>query len=462
MSDEELDRSIKENLESYIEDLKDLLSQPSISTTGEGIKECIGLVQELSKKYGFNEVEKIETSGHPAIIAKAFADVDQEEERPTLLIYGHYDVQPVDTERWTTPPFEPDIREDEDGRKRMYARGAGDNKGQWFAHLCAVKTMRDLDGLPLNIILLLEGEEEKGSPNLRKVVREREELQDAELAYISDGPIDESNRPQVLLGVRGLLYVELQAEGSDRDLHSGIYGGPVPNPVWELVRILDSMKDEKGKVTIDGFYEDVREITDEDREVLERIPVDESRIKEELCVESFAEGPGNSFHEKLIYHPTLNIPGFNSGYGGEGVKTIIPSEAKVKIDMRLVADQDPDDIFRKFSDHVKERESEAIDIDIIFHDSMKPYRISLNSPLVEPMMGAVKDAWKQEPVLKPAAGGSLPSYVFAEELGIDCVVVPYANADENNHSPDENLALHCFEKGIRTTCRMAKYLSEFY
>ncbi|MFP4001130.1 MAG: M20/M25/M40 family metallo-hydrolase, partial [Thermoplasmata archaeon] len=325
-----------------------------------------------------------------------------------------------------------------------------------------VKTMRDLDGLPINILLLLEGEEEKGSPNLREVVKGREEFQEVELAYISDGPIDESNRPQVLLGVRGLLYVELQANGADKDLHSGIYGGPLPNPAWELIRILDSMKDENGKINIDGFYEDVLDITDEDKEVLKEIPVDEERIKKELGIDSFAEGPGDSYHEKLIYHPTLNIPGFTSGYTGEGVKTIIPCEAKAKIDMRLVADQDPDDIFKKFSEHVKERGSESVDVEIVFHDSMKPYRIPLDSPLVKPMMKAVRGAWKQEPVLKPAAGGSLPSYVFAEELGIDCVVVPYANADENNHSPDENLALDCFEKGIKTTCRVAKYMSETY
>ncbi|MBS3781943.1 MAG: M20/M25/M40 family metallo-hydrolase [Candidatus Thermoplasmatota archaeon] len=460
MSRNLVEEHIEENFESYLNDLIRLISQPSISTTSEGVEECTKLVQRLCQKYGFDEINKIETSGQPSIIAKAFVDHDPENEQPTLLIYGHYDVQPVDPKKWTTPPFEPDIRE-EGGEERIYARGAGDNKGQWFAHLCAVEALREKKNLPMNVTLLLEGEEEMGSPHLRQVIEENKSDINADLAYISDGPIDESDRPQVVLGVRGLLYVEIQAKGADRDLHSGIFGGPAPNPAWELVRILDSMKDEKGEITIDGFYDDILKITEEDREVLQRIPLDESKIRQDLGIKGFAEGPGESYHEKLMYYPTLNIPGFTSGYGSEGIKTIIPSEAKVKVDMRLVADQDPGDIFQKFSEHVKKHESGTVDLDIIYHDSMKPYRMALDSPYIEPMMNAVKYGWQDDPVLKPAAGGSLPSYVFSEVLDIDCIVVPYANADENNHSPDENLVLKYFKNGIKTTSRILENLSDF-
>ncbi|MFW5953334.1 MAG: M20/M25/M40 family metallo-hydrolase [Candidatus Natronoplasma sp.] len=461
MTKEKVEDYIEENFESYMKDLIRLLSQPSISTTSEGIEKCIKLVQDLCSKYGFDEIKKIETSGQPSIIAKAFVDHDPDNDEPTLLIYGHYDVQPVNPKKWTTPPFEPDIREDEEGKKRIYARGAGDNKGQWFAHLCAVKALREFDRLPINLTLILEGEEEMGSPNLRQVIRENRSDIKANIAYMSDGPIDESDRPQVLMGVRGLLYLEVQAEVANRDLHSGIFGGPVPNPAWELVRILNTMKDERGKITIDGFYDDVLEITEEDKEVLQNIPLDECKIKKDLKIKGFTEGPGESYHEKLMFYPTLNIAGFTSGYKGEGVKTIIPSEARVKIGMRLVVDQDPDDIFKKFSDHVKKHKSGSVDLDIIYHDSMKPYRAKIDSPYVEPIIDAVTYAWDQEPVLKPAAGGSLPSYVFDEELGIDCIVVPYANADENNHSPDENLVIEYFKNGIKTTHMVLEKLSDF-
>jgi len=461
MNEIPIEDHIEENFESYLEDLVRLLSHPSISTTSEGVKKCTELVQTLCRKYGFDEIKKIETPGQPSIIAKAFVDHNPENEEPTLLIYGHYDVQPADPNNWKSPPFDPDIRKDEEGEERIYARGAGDNKGQWFAHLCALRAMREKENLPMNILLILEGEEEIGSPHLRQVIRKNKSEINADLVYISDGPIDESDRPLVILGVRGLLYVEIQAKGASRDLHSGIFGGPVPNPSWELVQILNSMKNEKGEITIDGFYDDVLEITEEDKKVLKKIPLDEKKIKKDLGLRDFAEGPGESYHEKVMYYPTLNIPGFTSGFGNEGIKTIIPSEANVKIDMRLVADQDPDDIFQKFSDHVEKHESGTIDVDIIYHDSMKPYRTDLNSTYIEPMMDAVKHGWDKDPILKPAAGGSLPSYVFAEELGIDCIVVPYANADENNHSPDENLILKYFKNGIKTTYRLLENLSDF-
>jgi acetylornithine deacetylase/succinyl-diaminopimelate desuccinylase-like protein len=447
-----------------LEDLFELLSQPSISATGEGVAECVDLVQELCEAYGFDDVVTVETPGQPSVIAHAEAE---SEDAPTIFVYGHYDVQPADPDNWTTPPFEPTIRAGPDGRDRIYARGAGDNKGQWFAHLCAVQALRETTGLETNVTLLLEGEEESGSPNLDSVVADyadvlgdseersasgsRPSFGDAELAFVADGPIDPSGRPHVLMGARGMQYVQVDVQGPNRDLHSGNYGGPVPNPAWELVRIVASLKDETGRVTIDGFYNDVRPIGDADREVLDAMPFDATAVKADLDISAFAAGPGDSYLEKLLYYPTCNICGFSSGYGGEGSKTILPSTATLKMDMRLVADQDPDAIYEAFEAHVDEHATGVCDVEVTKMGQMHPQRTALDHPVREPVMRAVSEAWPDEPILKPTLGGSLPTAVFERELGLPCITVPYANEDENNHSPDENMALDCFRSGIRTS-----------
>ncbi|MFB9808600.1 M20/M25/M40 family metallo-hydrolase [Haladaptatus pallidirubidus] len=273
---------IEREFEAFVDDLFELLAQPSISATGEGVPECTALVERLCREYGFKNVEIVETSGQPAIIART-RTVSDAKNTPRILIYGHYDVQPVSPGEWTTPPFEPTIREGPGGNgdKRIYARGAGDNKGQWFAHLCAIRALSETDDLPVDVTLLLEGEEESGSPNLESVVREHAETLAADLAYVADGPIDTSGRPHVLMGARGLCYVEVNARGPNRDLHSGNYGGPIPNPAWELIRVLDSMKDKEGRITINGFYDDVRPIEEIDREALEAMPFDAEAVQAE-------------------------------------------------------------------------------------------------------------------------------------------------------------------------------------
>ncbi len=445
--------------EEHLEDLFDLLRQPSVSATGRGVADCVELVEELCQTYGFDDVLTVENPGKPSVIAHAEADdgasgAGQPEAAgaPTIFVYGHYDVQPADPDNWTTPPFEPTVRDGPDGRDRIYARGAGDNKGQWFAHLCAVRALRETTGLDTNVTLLLEGEEESGSPNLDSVVTEHADvLGDAELAYVADGPIDPSGRPHVLMGARGMQYVQVDVQGPNRDLHSGNYGGPVPNPAWELVRIIASLKDETGRVTVDGFYEDVRPIEDEDRAALDAMPFDAEAIRADLDIPTFAAGPGDSYLEKLLYYPTCNIAGFTSGYGGEGSKTVLPSTATLKMDMRLVADQDPDAIYDAFEAHVHDHATGVCDVTVSKMGQMHPQRTPLSHPVREPVVDAVGNAWRDEPILKPTLGGSLPTAVFERELGLPCVTVPYANEDENNHSPDENLALDCFRSGVRTS-----------
>lgn len=452
MSTDEAVAYADDRFDDQLADLFDLLRQPSISATGEGVADCVDLVVKHCEAYGFDEVVTLETPGQPSVVAHAAADA---ENAPTVLVYGHYDVQPVTPEAWTSPPFEPTVREGPDGRERIYARGAGDNKGQWFTHLCAVRALRESGGLPVNVTLLLEGEEESGSPNLERTVADHRDLfADADLAYVADGPVDPSGHPHVLMGARGMQYVQVDVRGPNRDLHSGNYGGPVPNPAWELVRIVAALKDETGRVTLDGFYDDVRPITDRDQNALAAMPFDAETVMADLDIGGFAEGPGESYLEKLLYYPTCNVCGFTSGYGGEGTKTIVPSTATVKIDMRLVADQDPDEVYEAFERHVHEHASGTCEVEVTRHGKMYPQRTSLDHPIRGTVVAAVRDGWREESILKPTLGGSLPTAVFERVLGLPCVMVPYANADENNHSPDENLALSCFRNGVRTSVHL--------
>jgi acetylornithine deacetylase/succinyl-diaminopimelate desuccinylase-like protein len=354
------DTYIDGEFDSFLADLQRLVDQPSISGTGEGIGECARLEQSLCLEYGFDTADIVETSGHPAVLARAYVDNDPENDAPTVLVYGHYDVQPVDPEQWESPPFDSEIRV-EDGQELFYGRGTVDNKGQHFAYLCAVRTLRDTTGLPVNVTLLLDGEEERGSPNLLDAVEAREADLAADLSLNSDGPVDDSGRPTVVFGNRGILVVQLDVKGPDGDLHSGHYGGAVPSPVWELTRLLGTMRDEHGRIAIDGFYDDVRGVGEADRELLDPLEPDPDELLESLGVDGFQGGPGETFLEKTLYYPSLNVNGIRGGHGEAGFKTIVPNDASATIDMRLVPDQEPDDIYEQFAAHPARRHGPASD-----------------------------------------------------------------------------------------------------
>lgn len=434
--------------EDHLEDLFTLLAQPSISTTDTGVGACLDIIESLCTSYGLEDIERIETDGQPALIARASSDRPDAIE---VLMYGHYDVQPADPADWDSPPFEPTIRPGPDGRDRIYARGAGDNKGQWFAHLVAIDALQRTTGMPVDVTLLLEGEEESGSPHIDQVADAIAGRTDPDLIYVADGPIDQAGIPHVIMGVRGILYVELTAKGPNRDLHSGGFGGIAPNPAWALMQVVSSMKDERGNVVIDGFTEDVRPITDADRAVLDRLPYDAEQVSDDIGIEALESGPGDHPLENLSYYPTLNICGIESGYTDPGMMTIIPSEASMKIDMRLVADQDPDDIYQKFVDHVTREAPDNVDISIERLASMVPHRTPVDHPLRKPIVEGVAEAWDMDVLVKPALGGSLPTGTLARRLDAPTISVPYANHDEQNHAPNENLALWCFENGVDTT-----------
>lgn len=433
----------------FVAQLLVLLRQPSISAQNVGVEECAELLREIMTGCGL-EAQLLPTAGKPVVFGQRLVDPLLR----TVLIYGHYDVQPVDPlEAWESPPFEPTIR-----RGRIYARGSGDNKGQHLAQLLAMQAYLATWGeLPVNVKVILEGEEESSSPHLARFVEEHRELLAADLVYTSDGPVHESGRPQVVLGVRGILYVELRARGAKSDLHSGNRGGVVPNPAWHLVDVLASMRDREGWVAIEGFYDTVRPQTAAERAAIADLPLDLPAILAEYGTDRLPPPAEPGYYERLMTLPTLNISGFRSGYGGEGMKTIIPATATAKLDMRLVVDQDPDDIFAKFSRHVRER---APDVEVVRLGSMLPSKTPIENPYTRAVATAVARAYDEEPLVVPTLGGSLPDYVFTRILGLPSIMVPYANPDENNHAPNENLEIERYIKGIKICAAVLRNVGE--
>lgn len=436
------------NEASFLRDLFRLIAQPSISAANEGVAECALLEQELMAQAGLENIRLIESPGHPFI----YGDWLHAPDAPTLLFYGHYDVQPADAAEWDSPPFEPTIR-----NGRIYGRGIGDNKGQHFAHLCAIRSYLETVGrLPVNVKFLLEGEEENGSPHIDWFVEQNRELLKADLVYTSDGGMHETGSPTLILGVRGILYVDLEARGGRQDYHSGNKGNLVPNPAWKLVQLLDSMRDpETGRALIPGFYDGVRPPTEREKALMAAIPYDEQRLAAEHGLPDLGGADGVTIFSRLGFEPTLNICGFHSGVSGPGMKTTIPSVARAKVDMRLVKDQEPDDIWEKFSAFVRQA---APDVQVTRVASMRPSRTSPDEPAVEAVAEALRQATGQEPVIYPCLGGSLPDYVFTGILGVPSVLVPYGNFDQNNHGPNENMKVEYFHRGVRTTIHVLERL----
>jgi acetylornithine deacetylase/succinyl-diaminopimelate desuccinylase-like protein len=438
---------IAANRQTFIDRLIDYVRRPSISAQGIGITEVADYLVDFFKRTGF-ETQLLSTAGWPMVLGRRF-DVPG---APTVMFYGHYDVQPPDPlEAWDSPPFEPTIR---DGR--LYARGAGDNKGQHFANLLALESLLTFsDKLPCNVIFLLEGEEEVGSPHIAEFVRTHGDLLKADLVITSDGPVDDSGRSTIVFGVRGILTFELRARGASRDLHSGNFGGVAPNPLWKLVHLLASMKNDQGEVTIDGFYDRVLPPTELERKALDALPLDVDAIKHDLGLTEFDQPVGRPYFDRLSLWPTLTINGLHGGYGGPGSKTVLPHEALAKCDIRLVEGQTVEDTFAKVEAHVHKV---APDVEVIRLGAMEPSKTPLESRFAEPLRQAILHAQNEDPLLVPALGGSLPDYVFTKILGIPAFTVPYANADEANHAPNENMEIERFINGIKTGAAMLAHI----
>ncbi|MCA9836371.1 MAG: M20/M25/M40 family metallo-hydrolase [Trueperaceae bacterium] len=439
---------IDSHQESYLERLFEYLRMPSISAHGQGMTEVADYLQALLEKLGLR-AEAVPTKGWPVLLGH----YEKDPNALTVLLYGHYDVQPPDPlGAWDSPPFEPTLR-----NGRIYARGVGDNKGQHFAQLLALESLLDISGeLPCNVIVMLEGEEEIGSPHLADFVKTHQDRLKADLVITSDGPVHDSGRATLMFGVRGIVSFELRAKGANRDLHSGNWGGVAPNPIWTLVHLLSTMKNIDGLVTIDGFYDDVLPPTPLELEALAKLPINVEGIKQNLGLKRLDAPAERPFYERLSLFPTLTINGFHAGYGGPGSKTVLPHEAFVKGDIRLVEAQTTQDIFAKLERHVARH---APEVEVIRLGAMEPSKTPLEHPFTQPLVKAIRHAQQEEPLLVPAMGGSLPDYVFTKLLGIPAFVVPYANADEANHAPNENLELRRFFKGIKTGAAMLIYLA---
>ena len=438
---------IDQNLKRYMEELFVLLRQPSVSARWEGVEECSRLLVGMMEKIGIKpRVLPMGGKRNPPLI---YGEVLNPEAKRTLLIYGHFDVQPPEPlDAWDSPPFEPTVR-----NGRIYGRGSADNKGQFFAHFKAIESVLKVNGrLPINVKFLLDPEEEVGSPSLNGFCREHKELFAADMALNSDGPMDPSGRPRLSFGNRGNLYIEVIARGANTDLHSGNFGGPVPNPAWRLVEFLSSLRKPDGTVAIEGFYDNIVPPTPGEREMMARIPFDEKKFKEKYGLKKFTPPEDVSYMEKLMFRPTLNIAGFTSGYGGQGSKTVLPCKAMLKMDIRLVVNQTPEDIFEKYVRHMKKHGFD--DLEVTMLNNYAPSRTSIDHPMAPKFAAAIQQGFQQEPVLIPAGGGSFPGAAIRSILGVPILSVPYGNADENNHAPNENLAIDCFKNGIRTTAAL--------
>ena len=426
--------------DAFLARLVDYLRHPSISAENVGITEVGTLLVEMLTGIGL-DAQLVASEGHPMVVGRW----EKAPGKPTVLLYGHYDVQPADPlDKWISPPFEPTIR---DGR--LYARGVGDNKGQHFAQILAIESHLKVHGtLPCNVILLLEGEEEIGSPHIAAFARKNRHLLGADLSITADGPRHASGAPTIKFGSRGVISFELRCRHASRDVHSGNFGGAVPNPIWTLVHLLGTMKNAEGEITIDGFHDGIEPPTPEELAAADNLPLDLEAFKQGLGLSRLDAPADRPFYERLCFRPTLTINGFHGGYGGPGSKTVLPNEAFVKCDIRLVEAQDPVDILNKVRTHVAKH---APEVELVAEEKgMQPSKTPIASPYTAPLRRAFVAAQGREPLLVPAGFGSLPNYVFTKILGIPAFVTPYANHDEANHAPNENMTLDCFHEGVRT------------
>jgi acetylornithine deacetylase/succinyl-diaminopimelate desuccinylase-like protein len=444
------------NRDQYREQLFDLLRISSISTLPEhrgDIQRAADWIAENLRTAGLQNVQVMPTNGNPVVYADWMAAGPDAE---TVLVYGHYDVQPVDPlDLWDTSPFDPQVR---DGK--VYARGASDDKGQMFLHIKAVESMLSNGGsLPVNLKMIFEGEEEIGSPNLEAFVLSHLDMLAANSSLISDGRILSETQPSIDYGLRGMTYMEVRVRGPKRDLHSGSYGGSVYNPAQVVGEIIAALHDQEGHITIPGFYDDVRDLPAAEREALKRVPYSLEQWQQETGLTRPWGEPEYTMIERISARPTCEVNGIYGGFQGEGGKTIIPGMAGAKISMRLVPDQDPNKIARLFTDYVKSLVSDQVEVEVIQHTSGWPAITPIDSRQMKAAAAAYKATWGVEPVLR-REGGSIPIVAtFQKELGAPVVLMGFG-LDDNAHSPNEHFSLDHFYKGIETVIHYYHNLAE--
>jgi acetylornithine deacetylase/succinyl-diaminopimelate desuccinylase-like protein len=435
---------INVNRDRYLDELKALLAIPSISALPQhaaDVKRCAEWCADEMRRIGLQNVRLIDTPGNPVAYGEWLGAAGA----PTILFYGHYDVQPVDPlNLWESPPFEATIRDGE-----IYARGSADDKGQVFMHFKAIEAHLKQNGrLPVNLKIILEGEEEVGSEHLDDFIRAHKAELGADVVVISDSPMFDRGVPSICYGLRGLVYFQIDLRGSKTDLHSGSFGGAVANPAMVLAQVLAQMKDRGGRVKIPGFYDDVVPLTDEERKAWASLPFNEKKFKKDFGIPKLFGESGYTTLERTWARPTFEINGLLSGFTGEGAKTVLPAVSMAKVSMRLVPNQHPDRIAKQFEEYVKKITPKTVELNVTRMHGGKPWMTSYDNPFVQAAGRAIEKGFGKAPVFT-REGGSIPVVsTFQEELGLPSVLFGVGLPDENAHAPNEKLDVSNFHNGI--------------
>jgi len=446
---------IESNRERFLEELFDLLRIPSISADSQysgDVRKCAQTVADFLTSAGAENVVLEETAGYPIVYGDKIIDTNL----PTVLVYGHYDVQPsVPDELWHTPPFEPTIKDD-----KIYARGACDDKGQMFMHVKAFETMMRENELKCNIKFMIEGEEEVGSNNLGTYCKNNKEKLKADVILISDTSMLANDLPSIDVGLRGLSYVEVEVTGPNIDLHSGVYGGAVANPINVLCEMIASLKDENNHITIPGFYDKVLEVSQADRDAMGKTPFNLSEYKQHLDIDDVMGESGFSTLERTGIRPTLDVNGIWGGYTGEGAKTVLPSKAYAKISMRLVPNQISDEITELFTKHFESIAPKGVRVKVTPHHGGEPVVTPTDSIPFKAAAAAMYDTFGKEPI-PTRGGGSIPIVaLFEKELETKTVLMGFGLDSDAIHSPNEHYGVFNYFKGIETIPRFFHHFAE--
>ncbi len=443
------------NQDRFLSELFDLLRIPSVSADSkhkQDVRKAAEYVVQKLKDAGADRVELCETKGHPIVFGEKIID----KTKPTVLVYGHYDVQPADPlNLWDSPAFEPVVK---DGK--IYARGSCDDKGQFYMHIKAFEAMMKLNQLTCNVKFMIEGEEEVGSDNLGTFVKENKTKLQADVILISDTSLISLDTPSITVGLRGLSYMEVEVTGPNRDLHSGVYGGAVANPINTLSQMIASLHDEKGRITIPGFYDKVAELTKEERAQLNKAPFDLATYKSELDIHDIKGEEGYTTLERTGIRPTLDVNGIWGGYTGEGAKTVLPSKASAKISMRLVPNQNSAEITELFTKHFQSIAPKSVKVKVTAHHGGEPAVTPTDSKAFKAASSAFEEVWGKSPI-PTRDGGSIPIVsLFKKELGLDTVLMGFGLDSDAIHSPNEHYGIKNFLIGIETIVAFYKHYAK--
>jgi len=452
---------IQQNKERFLDELMSLLKIPSISADTkykEAILQAANQVKTRLKNAGCDTVEICETPGNPIVYGQKITDKNL----PTILVYGHYDVQPADpVELWDSPPFEPVIKKTKTHPQgAIFARGACDDKGQMYMHVKALEYMVKNDKLPCNVKFMIEGEEEIGSPSLEWFVKRNQEKLKNDVILISDTGMISNDQPSITTGLRGLSYVEVEVTGPNRDLHSGLYGGAVANPINILTKMIASLHDENNHITIPGFYDKVLELTPDERAEMAKAPFSLEEYKKALDIDAVYGEKEYTTNERNAIRPTLDVNGIWGGYTGEGAKTVIPSKAHAKISMRLVPDQDPDEITNLFKSHFEKIAPKAVKVKVTPHHGGHPYVTPIDNIGYKAANKAYTKTFGKQ-AIPQRSGGSIPIVaLFEKELKSKSILMGFGLDSDAIHSPNEHFGVFNYLKGIETIPYFYKYYTE--